>query len=80
MFFTKIKPDGFLLERRPSKGILGGLLGFPTTKWEELKNEPDLPFKAKWTFTKQVVKHQFSHLELELEIVLGEKEMRRQVN
>ena len=59
---------------RPSEGILGGRLGFPTTKWEVKKNKPNLPFKANWTFTKIVVKHQFSHFKLELEIVIGEKE------
>ena len=74
VFFTKVKPNKLLLERRPSEGILGGLLGFPTTKWEAKKNKPDLPFKANWTFTKRVVKHQFSHFKLELEIVIGEKE------
>ena len=74
VFFTKVKPNKILLERRPSKGILGGLLGFPTTKWVTTKNEPNLPFKAHWTFTKRVVKHQFSHFKLELEIVIGEKE------
>ena len=74
VFFTKVKPNKLLLERRASEGILGGLLGFPTTKWEAKKNKPDLPFKANWTFTKRVVKHQFSHFKLELEIVIGEKE------
>ena len=74
VFFTKVKPNKLLLERRPSEGILGGLLGFPTTKWEVKKNKPNLPFKANWTFTKRVVKHQFSHFKLELEIVIGEKE------
>ena len=74
VFFTKVKPNKLLLERRPSEGILGGLLGFPTTKWQVKKNKPNLPFKANWTFTKRVVKHQFSHFKLELEIVIGEKE------
>ena len=62
-----------MLERRPSEGILGGLLGFPTTEWEVIKNKPTLPLKANWTFTKRLVTHQFSHFKLELEIVLGEK-------
>ena len=73
VFFIKIQPNSFLLERRPSEGILGGLLGFPTTEWEVIKNKPTLPLNAKWTFTKQLVTHQFSHFKLELEIVLGEK-------
>ena len=74
VFFTKVKPNKLLLERRPSEGILGGLLGFPTTEWKMTKNKPKLPFDANWTFTKRVVKHQFSHFKLELEVVLGEKE------
>ena len=48
-------------------------MGFPTTEWEVIKKKPTLPLKAKWTFTKQLVIHQFSHFKLELEIVLGEK-------
>ena len=74
VFFTKVKPNKFLLERRPSKGILGGLLGFPTTKWNIEKNEATFPFKANWTYTKRVVTHQFSHFKLELEIILGDTE------
>ncbi len=72
VFFTRVKPNKFLLERRPGEGLLGGLLGFPTTKWDIKKNEPTFPFKAKWTYTKKIVTHQFSHFKLELEIVLGE--------
>ncbi len=74
VFFTRVEPNKFLLERRPSKGILGGLLGFPTTNWNVEKNEPTYPFKAKWTYTKRMVTHQFSHFNLELEIVLGDTE------
>ncbi len=74
VFFTKVKPNKFLLERRPTEGLLGGLLGFPTSKWDVTKNDPTLPFNAKWIFTKKVVEHHFSHFKLELEIVLGEKE------
>ena len=74
VFFATLKPNKFLLERRPSKGILGGLLGFPTTKWDVEKNDPSSPFKANWFYTGRVVIHQFSHFKLELEIVFGETE------
>ncbi|MDC3081776.1 A/G-specific adenine glycosylase [Paracoccaceae bacterium] len=74
VFFVSLKPNKFLLERRPSKGILGGLLGFPTTKWDLEKNEPTFPFQANWFYTGKVVTHQFSHFKLELEIVFGETE------
>ena len=47
MFFATLEPNKFLLERRPSKGILGGLLGFPTTKWDFEKNISILPSNIK---------------------------------
>ena len=72
VFFVTLKPNKFLLERRPSKGILGGLLGFPTTKWDFEKNDPSLPFNADWFYSGKIVTHQFSHFKLELEIVFGE--------
>ncbi|MDC3108117.1 A/G-specific adenine glycosylase [Paracoccaceae bacterium] len=74
VFFATLKPNKFLLERRPSKGILGGLLGFPTTKWDVERNSASFPFKANWFHTGRIVIHQFSHFKLELEIVFGETE------
>jgi A/G-specific adenine glycosylase len=71
VFFVTLKPNKFLLERRPSKGILGGLLGFPTTEWDLEKNGFSPPFKANWFYSGKVVIHQFSHFKLELEIVFG---------
>ena len=71
VFFVEIKPNKFLIERRPSKGILGGLLGFPTTNWDKDLNKPDFPFEADWHYTKKIVTHQFSHFKLQLEIVIG---------
>ena len=80
VFFIRVEPNKFLLERRPSKGLLGGLLGFPTTKWDLKKNDPTVPFKANYTYTKRVVTHQFSHFRLELEIVLAEIKNTRFIN
>ena len=74
VFFATLRPSKFLLERRPSKGILGGLLGFPTTKWDVERNEPTFPFQANWFNTEKVVTHEFSHFKLKLEIVIGETE------
>ena len=74
VFFTKIKPNKILLERRPPKGILGGLLSFPTTSWNIKKETPTIPFKANWTFTNKIVVHQFTHFKLELEIAIAEVE------
>ena len=74
LFFATLRPIKFLLERRPSKGLLGGLLGFPTTKWDVEKNEPAFPLEGNWFNTETVVTHEFSHFKLELEIVICETE------
>ena len=73
VFFVRIRPNKFLIERRPSKGILGGLLGFPTTNWDKDLDKPVFPFDADWNYTKKLVTHQFSHFKLQLEIIVGER-------
>jgi A/G-specific adenine glycosylase len=57
---------GILTERRPDKGLLGGMLGLPTSDWTEGKRgAPNFPLDADW---KQVgeVRHVFTHFALEL--------------
>ncbi len=60
-----------LLHRRPSKGMLGGMVGLPTSEWVErkkkrgvkhLENLKDLTFAEK----RQSVHHSFTHFDLEL--------------
>ena len=71
VFFIKNQNNQFLLERRPDKGLLGGLLAFPTSKL--VQGEPNLvyPVKAEWSLPLRVVKHEFTHFKLELELVMG---------
>lgn len=56
-----------LVERRPDKGLLGGMMGLPTSDWSDapahLKD-----FKIE-TIEKETVKHVFTHFELTLTIV-----------
>jgi A/G-specific adenine glycosylase len=57
---------GILTERRPDKGLLGGMLGLPTSDWVEgTRGEASFPLDADW---KQVgeVRHVFTHFALEL--------------
>lgn len=58
--------DGaLLLERRPDAGLLGGMLGWPTTDWgAEPAEAPPLP--ADWTDPGAEVRHIFTHFELRL--------------
>lgn len=62
--------DAVLLERRPDKGLLGGMMGFPGTQWGEKPSRPleAAPAKRNWEKCKGEVKHVFTHFELRLEV------------
>jgi A/G-specific adenine glycosylase len=62
-----------LLERRPEVGLLGGMMQPPTTPWGDAFPSPEdaarlAPFQARWKKRAGVVRHVFTHFELELEI------------
>ncbi|MCD9147261.1 A/G-specific adenine glycosylase [Pseudophaeobacter flagellatus] len=61
----------WLLERRPEKGLLGGMLGWPGTEWNEAP-EPRPPFDADWQDLGAEVRHTFTHFHLILEVKLAE--------
>ncbi len=71
VYFIKNNDDKILLERRPDKGLLGGLLAFPSSDW--LEEEPDLifPFDAHWFQPIYKIKHEFTHFKLELILIIG---------
>jgi A/G-specific adenine glycosylase len=55
-----------------TRGLLGGMLCFPTTKWEESKEATfSPPFKANWHILDDTVYHTFSHFHLELSVAYG---------
>ena len=60
------------MERRPEKGLLGGMMGFPTAGWQTAKTPPasldDAPFDADWRLLNHTVRHVFTHFELNLKI------------
>jgi A/G-specific adenine glycosylase len=65
-----------LLERRPEKGLLGGMLQPPLGPWSEdfPSTEEALgaaPFRAKWKKCPGMVRHTFTHFELEVEVYLS---------
>ena len=62
------RADGaLLLERRPDKGLLGGMLGWPGSEW--LDSPPETPpFPAEWQTLPGEVRHTFTHFHLILRI------------
>ena len=60
--------DGaFLLERRPDKGLLGGMLGWPGSDWNDIPPEAP-PFPADWRLVPGEVRHTFTHFHLVLRL------------
>ncbi|MFK7939343.1 MAG: A/G-specific adenine glycosylase [Roseovarius sp.] len=62
------RTDGaWLLERRPDKGLLGGMLGWPGGPWgDEAEDHP--PFEANWVSLSEEARHTFTHFHLLLEV------------
>jgi A/G-specific adenine glycosylase len=68
------RDDGaWLLERRPERGLLGGMLGWPTTDWsgtDWCKNPTGDPaLTADWQDTGAEVRHTFTHFHLRLRVL-----------
>ena len=64
-----------LLERRPSKGLLGGMMGVPTTAWENEISDENKIFKFEdtldWCQLTESVRHTFTHFHLYLTIKIA---------
>lgn len=60
--------DGaWLLETRPDKGLLGGMLGWPTTDWGDSPPETP-PFPSGWIELETEARHTFTHFHLILRV------------
>ncbi len=60
------RTDGaWLLERRPDKGLLGGMLGWPGSDWGEHPDETP-PVASDWLDPGGEVRHTFTHFHLRL--------------
>lgn len=61
--------DGaYLLERRPDRGLLGGMLGWPGSAWAEDAPEASPPLEADWRILEAEARHTFTHFHLRLQI------------
>ena len=65
--------DEIAVERRPPKGLLGGMLGLPTTAWVGKASEPPDPHPSgsesqAWSVVGEV-RHVFTHFSLTLQVL-----------
>ncbi len=68
--FVALCGDQVALERRPDRGLLGGMAGVPTGPWREAEAglpEDLAPFPGAWRRA-GLVRHVFTHFALDLEI------------
>ena len=62
------RTDGaWLVERRPDRGLLGGMLGWPGTGWTDAEHDAP-PCDADWTDLGAEVRHTFTHFHLILTV------------
>ena len=72
--FWVVRSDGhILLERRPPKGLLGGMIGLPTSAWGETLGTPKQAMERfaaeQWTALPGHIEHTFTHFHLELGVI-----------
>ena len=70
--------DHVLLERRPAKGLLGGMPGFFSTEWIARPDFPEQsaafeqsPATADWQIDDAIAKHTFTHFHLETRLAIA---------
>ncbi len=69
------RSDGaWLLERRPDRGLLGGMLGWPGSDWSETP-APAPPLAADWQLLPEEARHTFTHFHLRLRINVARVDM-----
>lgn len=67
--FVGRRIDGaWLVEKRPDSGLLGGMLGWPGSPWDETQTLPDPPMRGEWKELKGEVRHTFTHFHLRLSV------------
>lgn len=77
VFWIEDSQHQILLEKRPDKGLLAGLMGLPTTPWQETLPDTDqtlsyVPCQGEgWQTLPITVHHTFTHFHLELGVIKG---------
>ncbi|MFW8635883.1 A/G-specific adenine glycosylase [Cribrihabitans pelagius] len=71
IYLARSTDGAWLMERRPDKGLLGGMLGWPGSDWSEAP-APKPPFAADWQDLGGEVRHTFTHFHLILQVMTAE--------
>ncbi|PJE27869.1 A/G-specific DNA-adenine glycosylase [Pseudooceanicola antarcticus] len=67
--YLALREDGaWLLETRPDKGLLGGMLGWPGSGWAEEVPPHEPPLEADWRDPGGEALHTFTHFHLRLSV------------
>ncbi|MDJ0640085.1 MAG: A/G-specific adenine glycosylase [Paracoccaceae bacterium] len=66
-YLARREDGAWLLERRPDKGLLGGMLGWPGSDWGDTVTEAP-PLAADWRDPNTEVRHTFTHFHLRLSL------------
>lgn len=74
--FVLRRRDTVLLERRAETGLLGGMMGFPTTAWGDAPDDAAVqaaaPTPRNWEKLDTDVRHIFTHFDLRLRVYRAE--------
>ena len=70
IFWAERADGAVLMRRREEKGLLGGMLEFPSSGWATGKDTTDLapPYVSGWETTKKQIEHTFTHFHLVLDL------------
>ena len=69
-YVVRSDTGALLLETRPEKGLLGGMLGWPTSDWGD-KPSPAPPLDVTWTKVNAQALHTFTHFYLRLDVMVA---------
>lgn len=80
VFLIRCKDSqAFLIQKRPEKGLLGGMMEFPSTPWEEIAETNHETIKSlspkhdgHWSILPEPVVHHFTHFTLHLSVWVTE--------
>jgi A/G-specific adenine glycosylase len=67
LYLAQRSDGAWLLERRPDKGLLGGMLGWPGSDWNDAPLDT-APCMADWAILPAEVRHTFTHFHLILQV------------
>jgi len=70
VFWAERRDGAVLMRRRAEKGLLGGMLEFPSTGWDTGKaGDTAPPYISDWTASDKRAEHTFTHFHLVLDVL-----------